>query len=189
MHEDTQEIWKDIPDYEDYYQASNLGRIRSVDRYVKGKWGNRAFRKGINLKPAISKIGYLRCVLANEMGKINRSVHRSVALTFIPIENTSESINHIDGNKLNNHIDNLEWCTVGDNNRHARLNKLNVAKSGKESHSYGLKNKQAHVLKNTITGEIKPIVEVANECGVTTRHITMMVKGERTNKTNYILVS
>ncbi len=181
------EIWKDIPNYVGFYQASNKGNIRSVERVVNGKWGNDAVRKSVVLKPAKSKVGYLRCLLMKNSKRKNYSVHRLVALTFIDNNTPHNQINHLDGNKLNNCFCNLEWCSSTENNRHARLIGLNVSKSGQYHHSYGLKNKQSHVLINTETQEIKPICEVAKEYGYTARHITMMVKEERTNKTKYKL--
>ena len=186
---EVNEIWKDIPNYVGFYQASNKGRIRSVERFVNGKWGNDAARKSVMLNPTKSKVGYLRCLLMKNSNRKTCSVHRLVALTFIENPKSNTQINHIDGNKLNNCICNLEWCTVTENNRHARLLGLNVSKSGEEHHSYGLKNKQSHVLINVETKELKPICEVAKEYGCTTRHVTMMVKGERTNKTKYKLMS
>lgn len=186
-----QEIWKEVPGFDGFYMASNLARVKSIDRLVKGRIdGFLAKKKGKVIKAHKSNVGYWRVCLSSPTRKCFTGLHRVVALAFVENPNPElfDQVNHKDGNKDNNLPENLEWCDIGHNNRHARATGLNVAKSGKESHSYGLKNKQSHRLKHVVTGELKPICEVAIEYGYTTRHITMMVKGERTNKTNYVLV-
>lgn len=185
------EQWIPVKEFEHAYEVSTLGRVRSLDRYVKGRITPfKALRKGRVLIPHPSRRGYLRVILVDQYGKNkNISVHRLVAIAFV--EGRSEvknQVNHIDGDKSNNTPSNLEWCTIGHNNRHAREMGLNVAKCGPDNHSYGLKNKQSLVLTHRVTGELKSITEVAKELGFTTRHVTMMVKGERNNKTDYILI-
>lgn len=104
------EVWKDIRDYEDYYQSSTFGRVRSVDRWVKGKNGRLQFIKGKILKQLNHTHGYLSVNLS----KCNTSkmflVHRLVAETFIPNPNNLSMVNHKDENKQNNSVSNLEWC-------------------------------------------------------------------------------
>lgn len=100
-----EEVWKDIKGYEGKYQASNLWRIRSL---------NYARRKQIRvLKPGIEKTrGYLSVTLLNKGKQKTKPVHRLVALTFIPNPNNLPQVNHKDENKLNNCVDNLEWCNA-----------------------------------------------------------------------------
>lgn len=102
------EIWKDIPDYEGLYQVSNLGRIKSLPR-------NGTIKKERILKQTLDTTGYLTIGLHkdNKVKKVN--VHRLIAKTFIPNINNYNVINHIDGNKTNNKIENLEWCTQSHN--------------------------------------------------------------------------
>lgn len=109
------EIWKDIEGYEGFYQISNLGRTRSVDRIDSS--GNR--RKGRIRKPHFTKFGYALVNLCKE-GKVKHFlVHRLVAIAFIPNSENKEQVNHIDGNKKNNRLDNLEWATRSENVLHA----------------------------------------------------------------------
>lgn len=105
------ENWKDIHGYENLYQVSDLGRVKSVKR-------NKI------LKNSKSSCGYyvieLYCNGKNKMFRINRLV----AQAFIPNPENKTFVNHIDGNKLNNHVDNLEWCTAKENMIHASKTKL-----------------------------------------------------------------
>ena len=115
-----EEIWKDIPEYEGYYQASNLGHVRSIDRRVpnRKKGYTDMFFKGRILKPKVDRYGYLMIVLSKEHIRKNTTVHRMIAKTFIPNPNNYPDINHKDNFKINNKIENLEWCTCQMNNFH-----------------------------------------------------------------------
>lgn len=119
------EIWKDIPNFEGYYQASNLGRIKSVTRKAKVKILNNDYRtvKGQLLSPAKTRDGYLKVSLSKNHKRYYFKVHRLVAITFIPNPNNYPCVNHIDENKLNNKIDNLEWCTIKYNCNYGTRNK------------------------------------------------------------------
>lgn len=112
------EIWKDILGYEGYYQVSNLGNVRGIDRKVKSKINKTGFRivKGKKISPHINKYGYLSIRLRKEGSTKAFTIHRLVAMTFIPNPNNYPSVNHIDENKLNNTVSNLEWCTIKYNN-------------------------------------------------------------------------
>ena len=112
------EEWRPIEGYEGLYEVSNLGRVRSVDRYVKSKGESYWLRKGKMLSPAKDKNGYLKVNLScNGKNNIIR-VHRLVAEAFIPaIEGLSE-VNHKDEDKTNNRVENLEWCDRKYNNNY-----------------------------------------------------------------------
>lgn len=104
------EIWKDIPGYEGIYRISNVGnKIESY--WTRMKWRI--------LKPAKAKTWYLSVVLCNKWILRSWFVHRLKAITFIEKKMDKTFINHIDGNKLNNEISNLEWCTMSENIKHA----------------------------------------------------------------------
>ena len=114
-----EEIWKDIKGYENSFQVSSLGNFRSKDRKVPSRWGGYRNYPGKNLKQEEMQDGYKRIVLMQNAVKKRYMCHRLVAETFI--ENTDDKpfINHIDGDRGNNTIDNLEWCTQSENERHS----------------------------------------------------------------------
>lgn len=115
-----QEIWKPIPGYEGYYEASSLGRIRSVDRYTHNGWGSYTYHKSQLMKCRIVSNGYAHVKLTKNGQRSEPLVHRIIAVVFLPNPFNLPQINHRDGNKANNAVSNLEWCTGSDNQLHSR---------------------------------------------------------------------
>lgn len=110
------EIWKDIPEFEGWYQISNMGRIRSIDRMVNYKHNaGSSFRKGQLLIPQLSNKGYLEVGLKVNGKGFYKRIHRLVATVFLPNPNNYPSINHINEIKTDNRAVNLEWCTHSHN--------------------------------------------------------------------------
>lgn len=128
-----QEIWKDISGYENRYQVSNLGNVRSIN----GK------RKDQLLKPTMRK-GYCHVGLYKDKKYKIYPVHRLVAMAFIPNPQNKPHINHIDSNRSNNLISNLEWCTPKENQQHAW-------KFGYQHPSYSTLGKRGYDCKNSKT--------------------------------------
>lgn len=112
------EIWKEIIGYEDYYQVSNYGNVRSVDRMV---WSGRVYYiyKGQSLKANQAKVGYYTVTLSKRCLCKMTYIHRLVATHFVQNIDNKKQVNHIDGNKLNNMYSNLEWVTNKENSIHA----------------------------------------------------------------------
>lgn len=108
------EEWRDIPGYEGRYQASNLGRIRSLDRRVKIRHGATRLARGCVLKAAGSKYNqHLMVVLGH--GQNGSLVHQLVAATFLGPRPEGQEVRHLDGNPLNNTVDNLAYGTRTEN--------------------------------------------------------------------------
>lgn len=109
------EIWKDIPGCE-YYQASTYGRIRSLYRILKTSNGISKSYKGTILKPGVNVGGYEYVNITENGQRKNRRVHTLVAVTFLKYDTNSVFvIDHIDGNKRHNHVDNLNIITHREN--------------------------------------------------------------------------
>lgn len=112
------EIWKDISGYEGYYQVSNLGRVRSCDRWVNNKVGVRLI-SGRLLKPWKNEKGYFYIDLVKDSDRRKFKVHRLVAFAFVDGYFEGSQVNHIDGVKSNNNASNLEFCTASKNMFHS----------------------------------------------------------------------
>lgn len=115
------EVWKPVPGFEDNYEVSNFGRIR-----------NSATKKVLVVTP--DKRGYVAARLSVHNVKYSIKMHRAVAIAFIPNPNGKPQVNHIDGNKSNNNVENLEWVTNGENQKHAFKMGLNrvTGKAGRQ---------------------------------------------------------
>ena len=158
------EEWKDIPNFNGLYQVSNNGNIkRTKDEYI--------FKKNKNSR------GYRIITLTKDKKEYSLSVHRLVAEAFIPNPNNLPQINHKDGNKLNNKIENLEWCTQSENMKHAYKNKLEI-KSGKKVAQFDLDMKIIKIWDK--------IIEAEKEYKIAHGKITMVCKGKRKTAGGYI---
>ena len=138
------EKWKSVVGYEGYYEVSHIGNVRSLERVAITKNGHKQPIKAKSLSLCPNNRNYYIVMLSGKNAGGRRSVHRLVAEAFTPNPENKKTVNHIDGNKQNNHVDNLEWMTYSDNNKHAFSSGLkkpsNVNKNGnmqgeKQAHS------------------------------------------------------
>jgi hypothetical protein len=132
------EIWKPITQYNGAYQVSNLGRIKSLARTIlfnHPKFGESKISYHEKIMKQVEANGYLMIGLYDENGK-NSSfrVHRLIMIAFVSNPENKPFVNHIDGNKLNNNLSNLEWCTSSENMVHAYKHGLSPKISGKDHH-------------------------------------------------------
>lgn len=112
------EIWKDINGYEGYYQVSNLGRVKSLPRWIYYSDGRKYFYDGVILSFNTDHGGYSTVVLTINTNLETKKVHRLVAEAFLPNPNNLPEVNHKDENKKNNQVSNLEWCNNDYNNHY-----------------------------------------------------------------------
>jgi hypothetical protein len=136
------EIWKDIIGFEGYYMISNLGNLYSV-------------RSKQNKVICLNACGYLRTRITCPKNKGSFLVHRLVAAAFIPNPKKYKEVNHVDGNKTNNHVSNLEWCDRSRNCKHAVDIGLNPPQKGEDAPRAKLCNEdvfEIRRLKGKISG-------------------------------------
>lgn len=173
-----EEIWKDIPGYEGLYQVSSKGNIVSVNYNHTGK-------RKIRI-PRMDRGGYLYVNLHNKGTTKTFKVHRLVAITFIPNNANLPQINHKDENKLNNNVENLEWCNSSYNNSYGSRPRK-VLDSHKRN---GSKNAERPVVKidhsGIIIDEFISISEAARKSGVRRESIRDCILGRQKTSCGYI---
>ena len=173
-----EEIWKAIEGYEDKYQVSNLGRVRSLDQQVPytTRWGTIAYRptKGKVLTAQKIHGGYLG-VLFKVQGKTEmKLVHRLVANAFVPNPQNLETVNHIDEDKTNNRADNLEWMSRADNVRYG---------TGSQRKRTPMRKVEQLTIDGQHVAYFDSIKEASEATGVHTRHIGGCCRNEYGAKT------
>jgi hypothetical protein len=113
------EIWRDIEEYNGIYQVSDYGRIRRNDSHISKNKGGRRFWKGRILEPVHRDKTYYVLSLSKDGKRIQHTIHRLVAKAFLPNPNSKPNVNHKNGIKTDNRVENLEWSTVAENTQHA----------------------------------------------------------------------
>lgn len=167
---DTKEIWKPAEGYENFYQVSNYGRVKSIDRTETCKDGVVRFRKGKVLKPHQNYNGYLWVSFCTNDIRKKKKIHRLVAQCFIPNPDGKPQVNHIDGDKHNNHVDNLEWVTPKENAHHAIENNLTTLLRGEKSPTNKLSSENVLEIRSFINEGVT-VKELAKKYSVHTSTI------------------
>jgi len=169
------EFWKDVKGYEGLYQVSNYGRIRGLDRMVGYRKGKKRCWKGSIKTPTARKNGYLKINLYKNNMSVTREVQRIVAEAFIDNPMNKEQVNHIDGDKKNNHVENLEWVTQSENVLHS------VYVLG-----HCIKKVGQYDLDGNYIRSFKSVKEAGETTGVARCSISNVIHGRRHKAGNYI---
>ena len=154
------EIWRSIKGYSGY-EVSNLGRVRSFK-----------FNK-VRIKGLITNklTGYITVYLHKHNKMKNIAVHRLVAMAFIPNPENKPQVNHIDGDKTNNKVDNLEWCTSSENQKHAN-------RTGLRDYEYCKKAVSQYSKTGEFIASYNSTLEAEKVTGVYHSHISRCCKGK-----------
>lgn len=184
------ETWKDINGYEGLYQVSNLGRVRSLDKYVKSKNNSLKFCKGVVLKNSLyKKSGYFYVGLHKNGSFVKKTVHRLVAEAFIKNPYNLPCVNHINEVKTDNRVENLEWCTYLYNMLYSNvLDKANKNKPWIKATKESIKVCSKPVIQYTKDGKViseyKSAVEAERTTGI--KNISTVCNGRRLQAGGYI---
>lgn len=165
---------KPIPNYPNY-SVTEDGKVWS---HIYNKW----------LKLSLGKVGYYTVTLYHNMEFKKLYIHRLVAITYLNNNNNLAYVNHMDGNKLNNNITNLEWCSAADNNKHAHKIGLNyISKSNRIEASRTAKEKFSKIVLDTQTGIFyNSAREAAIAKGINSNTLHGRLNGHKVNNTSLI---
>lgn len=172
------EIWKDIREYEGLYQISNLGRVKSLDRDIIRKNGRNHHTNEKILTPSKNLKEYLFVSLRTCNSRKIKYIHRLVCEHFIPNQHNYSQVNHIDENKENNCINNLEWCTNIYNCNYGSHNKKIAKSLSKSLNQYDLNGTFIRNWKNS--------AEVYNNLKIDRGHISSCCNGKRKTAGGFI---
>ena len=178
------EDWKCIPNYEEFYCASTFGRILSLGRYVKVKSGTEKWNEPHILSTKyVGKSGYLSVNLSKYNKQKMFSVHRLIAITFIPNPDSKPCIDHIDTDKTNNHVNNLRWCTMSENMRNdITANRLQTFYKNDKRQKY---TRQIVALKYGKAIKIYPSLKSVEQDGHSVDNVFQVCKGMRKHHHKY----
>lgn len=156
--------WIEIEEFEKLYKVSESGQVYSVrsDRFLKG---------------SSDSYGYPIVLLCNKGVKKSRLVHRLVAKAFIPNPENKPQINHIDGNKQNNQVSNLEWCTNSENQKHAHAIGLAPSQKGTNNKFNKLSEEEVLTIKEYKAKGIRP-TEISKVMGLPLPRIKNVYYGQ-----------
>ena len=167
-------MWKPLVGYEQYYQISSEGEIKSVARLVKNGPNSTMIKPEKILKQQKNKNGYLQVTLCVDNIKKVEYVHRLVALTFLPNPNNLPTINHKDGVKTNNCVTNLEFATYCENNQHA----YDTGLHGKNEKHYLARLSKENVADIRRSGKCGTYAAIAEKYGVSKATVRDVLLGK-----------
>ncbi|MFG6426059.1 MAG: HNH endonuclease [Muribaculaceae bacterium] len=173
MEVQHEEIWRDIEGYEGLYQVSSHGRVKSMDKPMfygdsdNVKNHECSIRASRILKGRMKKNGYIQIGLSKDGIQRTFTVHRLVAQAFIPNPTHHPYVNHKDENKINNHADNLEWCTPTYNTRYGSgICRQSMAARNKPNAVKGIRKVYQYTLSGDYITEYPSVNEAARQTGI-----------------------
>jgi len=166
-----QEIWKPVPDFEGRYEVSSLGRFKALARQLVYKDGRTGMLKERMIKGSLMSVGYL--IMSFDTSR-KQLAHRVVAETFLGPKEYRTTVNHLDGNKTNNAVTNLEWATYKENNNHARKTGLNK-QHGMNCNLHKHSDQFIQSVRNVYEKYPMTYVELGNLFGLTGAHARQIV--------------
>lgn len=183
-----EEVWKDIEGFEGWYQVSNLGRVRSVDR---------KYCRGIVLKPLKTQDGYHKIHLSKRRVQYSKLIHRLVAQTFLKNDLNLPEVNHINGVKTDNSVENLEWVSHSENIKHSyRILGNKSPRSGlfgKDNPIFGKRGKDCknskmvqQIYNGNVVAEFYGTCEASRLTKVSQGNIASCCRGERMRAGGYM---
>lgn len=172
----SDEIWKPVLGYEGYYEVSSFGRVKSLPRisHLPGNSGTYIKKEKFMKIHKDRRYGYKQLELhTNSKGKTWK-IHRLVGLAFIPNPLNLPQLNHIDGDKTNNRVENLEWCDNSYNQIHAFRMGLNISRKGENHHNSKLTNFQASEIRKKRKNNIS-VLNLSIEYGICKNSIKRII--------------
>ena len=157
-------IWRHIPGFEGNYLVSDVGQVWSI-------------RRGICLKPKIDRYGYEVVTLSIKGKAYSRTVHRLVAQAFLPNPNNLATVNHINENKVDNRVENLEWMSVADNDNYGSRNKKMA--------NTKCRLPVEQILPNGITIKYKGVKDASRKTGINRSSIAICCQHKRKTAGGY----
>lgn len=187
----SKEVWIDVIGYDGFYKISNFGNIKKC--LCKNQFG--IFKIERTISPYKNEKGYLKVGFVKDKKRKIEKLHRVVAFHFLDNPENKPEINHKDGDKLNNHVSNLEWCTRSQNIKHSWENGLSIKRFGKDNHSS--KSVDQFEIDGSFIRTWECMSDAGRANGISSSKICCVCKGTRitaggfkwsyTNQTNYIL--
>lgn len=171
------EKWVDVRGYESYYQVSDMGRVRSKDRTVAcSRTGTRTLKgKLLTLNP--DSAGYCKVKFQDQGRNEVWKVHRLVATHFLEKVDGKDYINHIDNNRSNNVVTNLEWCTPQENTQHMHVQGRNYAAFGADNASCKLSDEQVKQIRQMAPSHTQ--AHIASVFGIARQTVGQIISGKR----------